>query len=57
LKDNLDERKELRENVLREASLISFEENYELKECCFAELKDNVVNKKMKRLSRRKYAL
>jgi hypothetical protein len=43
-RDNLYDKIELRENVLREASLISFEENYSIKEVCFAELKENVVN-------------
>ena len=43
-RDNLYDKIELRENVLREASLISFEENYSIKEACFAELKENVVN-------------
>ena len=43
-RDNLYEKQDLRENVLREASLISFEENYSLKEACFTELKENVVH-------------
>jgi len=43
-KDYLYDRIDLRENVLREASLISFEENYGLMEACFTELKENVVH-------------
>ena len=43
--------------MLREASFISYEDNYGLKEACFLELKEYMVQRKMKKLSRRKYGL